>query len=78
MRSPPLIAIIAIFTASTTTHASVISLDVTTATVSHTFSPGATVDYILGPFFGAAAVPSFTANLSQVNTFSLTASAPAG
>ncbi|MEQ1529794.1 MAG: hypothetical protein ABL925_10795 [Methylococcales bacterium] len=57
-----------------------IALNVTATTIGHQFVPSAssTVDYIVGSDFGAVAKPSFSANLSQLNTFSITVSAPVG
>ena len=69
MRSLPLVALVAIFTASTTAHASPVSINVTATTIGHQFSPSYAVDYLLGSDYSAAAIPSFTANLSQVDTF---------
>jgi PEP-CTERM motif len=55
------------------------SLDVTATEVTHNYYPGgATVDYMMGSLWGAAASPSFSANFSTEDIFSLTLSAPTG
>ena len=76
MRTPVLATLLATHVIA----ASAVSLDVTATTISHQFEPAArsTVDTILGSFWGAAPVPSFTTNLSSASEFSLTVSAPSG
>lgn len=67
------------FTISTAT-ASAVTLNVTTTDIGHSYSPSAnsTVDWIFGSFWGSTAAPTFTANLSEEQSFNLTIAAPTG
>jgi len=60
--------------------ASAVTLNVTTTNIGHSYSPSAnsTVDWIFGSFWGSAPAPTFTANLSQEQSFNLTIAAPTG
>jgi len=55
-----------------------IALNVTATAIGHQFTPSYTVDYLTGSSYGAVTIPPFSANLSQLNNFSLTVSAPSG
>lgn len=70
---------------NTATYAQTLALDTTATTIGHEFSispypdlSNSTEDSFYGSFFGAVPAPSFTANLSSLDSFGITVNAPTG